>query len=66
MSNDGRTYRWVEPETVTADENGQLTTIPAHQEEGQYLEDASIPGYVVVLWNGKKHLVHQADIVGIY
>ncbi len=58
-------YRWVEPETVIVDEQGKLTTIPAHQEEGQYVEEANIPGYIICLWNGKKHLVKSEDVVVI-
>ncbi len=58
-------YRWVEPETVIIDENGKRVTIPEHQEEGQYVEEASIPGYVICLWNGKKHLVNSEDVVVI-
>lgn len=58
-------YRWVEPETVVI-ENGKEKTIPAHQEEGEYLDEAAIPGYIVVNWQGKKHLVANYDVVGIY
>jgi len=59
-------YRWVEPEAVIIDEQGNEITIPAHQEEGEYVEEASIRGYVICLLNGKKHLVADRDIVVIY
>lgn len=57
-------YRWVEPETVIV-QNGERVVIPAHQEEGQYAGESSLPGYVVVMWNGRLHLVHEQDIVAI-
>ncbi len=58
-------YRWVEPEKATFDENGKKIFIPEHQEEGEYIEEASIRGYVVVALNGNKHLVADRDIIAI-
>lgn len=58
-------YRWVEPETTYTDENGQKIIIPEHQEQGEYLDEASIRGYIIVLWNGRKHLVNERDVVAI-
>ena len=58
-------YRWVEPETVIVDEQGKQIAIPAHQEEGEYVGEANIPGYCIVLWNGKRHLIKGSDIVVI-
>ncbi len=58
-------YRWVESEKTTFDENGKKIFIPARQEEGEYVEEASIRGYVVVVWNGNKHFVADRDIVAI-
>jgi hypothetical protein len=57
-------YRWIEPETVYND-NGKEITIPEHQEQGEYLGEASIAGYVIVEWNDRKHLVADRDIVAI-
>lgn len=65
MAKDKIIYRWVEDETFWFDENGNKVVVPAHQEEGEYVEEASIRGYVIVLRNGKKHLVADRDIVAI-
>lgn len=58
-------YRWVEPETVWYDDDRTKHVIPEQQEEGEYVDKASIPGYVVVLWKGKKHLVKESDVIGV-
>lgn len=58
-------YRWVEPESMTFDKQGKQIITPAHQEQGEYLDEADIPGYIIVLWNGKKHLVKETDVVAI-
>lgn len=57
-------YRWVEPET-TYNDNGKEIRVPAHQEQGEYIGEASIQGYVIVEWQGRKHLVAEHDIVAI-
>ncbi len=58
-------YRWVEPETVWYDDERIKHVIPEHQEEGEYVEEADMWGYVIVLLNGKKHVVKESDVVGI-
>ncbi len=45
--------------------DGKRVTLPANQEEGEYLGESSMRGYVIVLWKGKMHLVADRDIVAI-
>lgn len=59
-------YRWVEPEIVWFDDDGNKVVIPEHQEQGRYIHEANIQGYIIVeLQDGRKHLVKDSDIVAI-
>lgn len=58
-------YRWAEPGSVSFDAHGKRVQSPASQEEGEYVGEAPLRGYVAVMWNGKKHLVNRRDVVSI-